>query len=304
MIDQSKNKGKQLLGSLILTFVSIIWGTGFVFQRVGMDSIEPITFTASRMTISAVAVGIVALFMKDGKEEKGRPGDTVIGGICCGCFLVTATIFQQAGLVYTTAGKAGFITALYMLFVPVISFLIFRKRYSWLVWTAVFIGIAGMYLLCMTEGFSFAKGDDLELICAVLYSCHILCCGHFVTKGNPVRISAVQFVAASVISWILAFITETPSMDKIVSALIPIMYCGFVSGGIGYTLQIVAQKFTDPTVASLLMSLESVFAVLAGVLILHERMSMREAIGCIVMFTAIIIVQIPTSRKGIMPSGK
>ncbi len=306
MIDQSKNKGKQLLGSLILTFVSIIWGTGFVFQRVGMDSIEPITFTASRMTISAVAVGIVALFMKDAGASggKGRLKDTVTGGICCGCFLVTATIFQQAGLVYTTAGKAGFITALYMLFVPVISFLIFRKRYSWLVWTAVFIGIAGMYLLCMTEGFSFAKGDDLELICAVLYSCHILCCGHFVTKGNPVRISAIQFVAASVISWILAFITETPSMDKIVSALIPIMYCGFVSGGIGYTLQIVAQKFTDPTVASLLMSLESVFAVLAGVLILHERMSMREAIGCIVMFTAIIIVQIPTSRKGIKPSGK
>ena len=285
--------------------MSIIWGTGFVFQRVGMDSIEPITFTASRMTISAVAVGIVALFMKDAdtSKEKGSLKDTVTGGICCGCFLVAATIFQQAGLVYTTAGKAGFITALYMLFVPVISFVLFRKRYSRLVWTAVFTGLAGMYLLCMTEGFSFARGDDLELICAVLYSCHILCCGHFVKKGNPVRISAIQFAAASVISWTVAFIAETPDTDKVVSAMIPILYCGFVSGGIGYTLQIVAQKFTDPTVASLLMSLESVFAVLAGVLVLDERMSTREAIGCLVLFAAIIIVQIPASRKGKCPSG-
>ena len=144
----------------------------------------------------------------------------------------------------------------------------------------------------MTEGFYLTRGDTLVCICALLFSGHILCCDHFVQFGNPVRISAIQFAACTVISAAAAVILEQPTPEKIASAAIPILYCGLISGGLGYTLQIVAQKFTDPTIASLLMSLESVFAVIAGALILHERMSPREVVGCVVMFAAIVLVQI------------
>ena len=292
---------KRLLGSLLLTLVAIIWGTAFVFQRVGMERIEPITFNASRMTLAALAVGMVSICQRkkptfdNTEKEKAYFRNTIIGGICCGTFLAFASIFQQMGIVYTTAGKAGFITALYILIVPIISFLLFRKHYSWLVWFAVLLGVAGMYLLCMTEQFHLAYGDTLLCICAVLFSGHILCCDYFVCKGSPIRISSIQFITTAIISWIAAFIMESPSPEKITSAIIPILYCGIVSGGLGYTLQIVAQKHTDPTVASLLMSLESVFAVIAGTVILNEHMSTRELLGCIILFAAIVIVQLPVS---------
>ena len=201
------------------------------------------------------------------------------------------------GIVYTTAGKAGFITAMYMLLVPIINFLFFKKKNTWLVWLAVLVGVCGMYLLCMTEGFSLTRGDTLVCICAVLFALHILCCDHFVQLGNPIGISAIQFATTSVISWVIAFIAEEPTWAKIVSAAIPILYCGLMSGGLGYTLQIVAQKFTDPTIASLLMSLESVFAVLAGALLLNERMTGRELLGCVIMFAAIVMVQVPLPEK-------
>ena len=293
---------RQLLGSLILLIVAVIWGTAFAFQRMGTGVIGPMTFTASRMTLSAVAVGFVSFLIKDpamadAAETSARRRDTLTGGIFCGLFLVSATLFQQIGIAYTTAGKAGFITALYILLVPIISTVFLRKPSSWIVWIAVLLGLAGMYLLCMTEGFSLARGDALVCVCAMLFTGHILCCDRFVGRGNPVRISAIQFVTASVVSWTLAFIFETPSVEAIRSALVPILYCGLASGGIGYTLQIVAQRFTNPTVASLLMSFESVFAVLGGAVLLHERMSTRELLGCMVMFIAIIVVQVPVPHK-------
>lgn len=294
-------KKSNLIGNIILIFVAVIWGTAFAFQRVGMDSIEPITFAASRMTLSAVAIGILSLFCSNkekfgDKEKREYTKNNITGGICCGVFLASASIFQQMGMVYTSAGKAGFITALYMLLVPIINFLIFRKRNNIIVWFAVLLGVFGMYLLCMTESFSLSQGDTLICICAVLFSGHILCCDHFAGRGNPIRISAIQFITTAIISWIAAFITESPSVEKVLSATIPILYCGIVSGGMGYTLQIVAQKRTEPTVASLLMSLESVFAVIAGALILNEKMSLRELLGCAIMFVAIIIVQMPWDR--------
>lgn len=293
---------RQLLGSLILLIVAVIWGTAFAFQRMGTGVIGPMTFTASRMTLSAVAVGFVSFLIKDpdmadAAGSSARRRDTMKGGILCGLFLVSATLFQQIGIAYTTAGKAGFITALYILLVPIISTVFLRKPSSWIVWIAVFLGLAGMYLLCMTEGFSLARGDALVCVCAMLFTGHILCCDRYAGRGNPVRISAIQFVTASVVSWTLAFIFETPSVEAIRSALVPILYCGLASGGIGYTLQIVAQRFTNPTVASLLMSFESVFAVLGGAVLLHERMSTRELLGCMVMFIAIIVVQIPVPHK-------
>ena len=302
-------KKAQLLGSLILVLVAMIWGTAFAAQRVGMDYIKPVTFTAARMTLAAVAVGIVALLQKDPDADSGERRKfrrtNITGGIFCGLFLFSGSIFQQIGIVNTTAGKAGFISALYILLVPVISFILFRKRYPWLVWLAVLIGIAGMYLMCMTERFTLAHSDVLIIICAFMFTGHILCCDYFVKRGNAIRISAVQMTVTAVISWLFAFIMETPSIDQIRSALIPILYCGLVSGGVGFTLQLVAQKYSDPTVASLLMSLESVFAAIAGAVLLHERMSARELIGCIIMFSAIIIVQIPVNEKsGVRLAGK
>lgn len=291
-----------MLGNALLILTAMIWGTAFVFQRVGMERIEPITFNAARMALAAAAVGIVSaaptrreagrLSALNKEEIRKYRRNTVFGGICCGTFLAAASIFQQMGIVYTTAGKAGFITAMYMLLVPVINFLLFKKRYSWIVWIAVLIGVAGMYLLCMDGSFSLNRGDTLVCICALLFSGHILCCDHFVKLGNPIRISAIQFASCTVISAVAALILEQPDLGKILSAAIPILYCGLISGGLGYTLQIIAQKFTDPAIASLLMSLESVFAVIAGALILGERMSTRELWGCVIMFAAIVLVQI------------
>ena len=312
-------KNKQMLGNLLLLLTAMIWGTAFVFQRVGMDSIEPVTFNAARMALAAVIVGTLAYGLRQRKnKEVSRRGvsetalpeaietvtseteasavqrrHSLTGGIYCGLFLTAGSIFQQMGVVYTTAGKAGFITAMYMLLVPILNYVLFKKKNTWLVWFAVLFGVGGMYLLCVKEGFSLARGDILVCICALMFSGHILCCDYFVKLASPLELAAIQFATAAVVSAAVALFIETPSWAGIVSAAIPILYCGVVSGGIGYTLQIVAQKFTDPAIASLLMSLESVFAVIAGAVLLGEQMSSRELLGCAVMFAATILVQIP-----------
>ena len=314
---------KKMLGNLLLLLTAMIWGTAFVFQRVGMDSIEPITFNAARMALAAVMVGALAFGLRQRKnkdifpdgtaglsapaaadnavmnENESAPtcSQTVTGGICCGLFLTAGSVFQQMGVVYTTAGKAGFITAMYMLLVPILNLLLFKKKSSWLVWLAAFFGVGGMYLLCVKEDFSLTRGDMLVCICALMFSGHILCCDYFVKRANPIELAAIQFTTAAVVSAGIAFCIETPHWAGILSAAVPILYCGVVSGGIGYTLQIVAQKFTDPTIASLLMSLESVFAVIAGALLLGEQMSSRELLGCVVLFAATILVQIPLPER-------
>ena len=295
-------KNKQLLGNFILLLTAFIWGTAFVAQRVGMELIEPITFNAARMALAAVAVGFVDFLfgLKEKSEpdkrtpaqQKERDRNTLLGGIGCGLFLSIASVFQQMGIVYTTAGKAGFITAMYMLLVPVIGFVYFKKKNTWLVWLSVVIGIAGMYYLCITEDFSLAYGDMLVSLCALFFSGHILCCDYFAPKANPIRMSAIQFATATVTSTVVAAIVEEPSVEKLISAIVPIVYCGLMSGGLGYTLQIIGQRLTEPTVASLIMSMESVFAVLAGVVLLHEKMTPREITGCLLLFAAIVLVQI------------
>ena len=295
-------KNRRLLGTLLLLLTALIWGTAFAFQRAGMDQIEPFSFTAARMALSAVCIGTLALLRTRAARRlsptapRALTREELLGGLCCGGFLAAATLFQQAGIVTTTAGKAGFITAMYMLLVPVLGFVLFRRKNGALVRAAVALGVAGMYLLCMTERFTLARGDALVCVCALLFSGHILCCDHFARRGDPIRISAVQFCAAALVSLAAAALCEQPSWAKICSAAVPILYCGILSGGVGYTLQMTAQRFTDPTIASLLMSLESVFAVLAGALLLGERMSAREGFGCALMFAAIILVQLP--QKG------
>ena len=283
---------KKTLCSLLLLFTAMIWGTAFAFQRAGRGAIEPFSFVAARMALSAAAVGIPAFFLKrrragrdasDPEQEREKRRGTLLGGLCCGLFLGAASLFQQTGVFYTTAGKAGFITAMYMLLVPILELLLFRKRHGALVWGAVALGVAGLYLLCVKEGFSLARGDALVCVCALLFAGHILCCGRFAPHADPLALSAIQFAAAALLAAL--------------AALWPILYCGLVSGGLGYTLQMIAQRHTDPTVASLLMSLESVFAVLAGALLLSERMSGREILGCALMFAAILLVQLPDAGK-------
>ena len=304
-------RSKKMLGNLVLFITAMIWGTAFAFQRVGMESIEPISFTAVRMLLAAVAVGALALALQkkahsdpsssysrmSSEEKRQYNRQTILGGVCCGFFLALASGAQQIGLLYTTAGKAGFITALYIILVPIFAFLLFRKRSGLLVWLAALIGVFGMYLLCATEGLRLARGDALMVLCAALFSFHILSCDHFARRGNPLMISAIQFLTCFVLSAVFAFLLEDPTWDKIRSAAVPILYCGLVSGGIGYTLQLIGQKYTDPAVASLIMSMESVFAVLGGAVILQEHMTTRELLGCVVLFAAIILAQLPAPKR-------
>ena len=290
---------RKLLGNILLLITTAIWGTAFAFQRMGMDSIEPATFSAVRMLLAAVAVTPLVALGKDKSKTYNSEykRNTIIGGILCGLCLGTATIFQQVGIVQTSAGKAGFITAMYMLLVPVINLILFRKKSPAVVWIAVLIGIIGMYLLCINEEFSLSRGDALVSVCALVFSFHIICTDHFVQNANPVGMSVIQLYVTALLSAVVAAFTENPSWNDVRAAIIPILYCGLGSGAIGYTLQIVAQKFTEPAVASLLMSLEAVFAVLGGTLILGEKMTTREAIGCLVMFIAVILAQIPSRKK-------
>ena len=294
-----KETDRRMTGNILLIVTAMIWGTAFVAQRAGSDDIEPATFTAARMILAAAAVGLVAFLQGRKQQAAQRPEEraqqrrvNILGGFCCGAFLGAASIFQQIGLGSTTAGKAGFITAMYILLVPVLNFLVFRKKNPLLVWAAVGIGVLGMYLLCITEDFTLTRGDLMECVCALFFSCQILSCDHFVRKGNPLTISAVQFLTAAVIAAAVAFTTEEPAWEKVEAAMIPVLYCGLLSGGLGFTLQMIGQRYTDPTIASLLMSLESVFALAAGALLLHERLSSRELLGCFVMFAAIVLSQI------------
>lgn len=298
---------KKVLGNILLILTAFIWGTAFVGQRQGMEHMGPITFNACRMALAALTIGTVSFVLRKRDAQKQQDmsdqsrreyrKNTVIGGICCGFFLTIAALFQQMGMVYTTAGKGGFITAMYILLVPVINWILFKRKSRPLVWIAVLMGIAGIYLLCVTEGLTLEKGDALVMVCPFFFAGHILCCDYFVQRANPVELSAIQFFTVTVLSTIMAFIVENPTWQQVAEAVVPIVWLGVLSGGIGYTFQIIAQQYTDPTVASLLMSLEAVFAVLAGTVLLGERMSARELFGAAIMFAAIILAQIPAGKR-------
>ena len=216
-----------------------------------------------------------------------------IGGICCGLALCAASNFQQIGIAYTTVGKAGFITALYVVIVPIMG-LFFKKRVSFIVWICVVLSVIGLYLLCMTEGsLTLAYGDLLVLICAILFSVHIMVIDYFSPQGDGVVMSCIQFFVCGIVSGIIMLFVETPSVENVMAAAMPILYAGVLSSGVAYTLQIVGQKDMNPTVASLILCLESVVSALAGWLILHEALTARELIGCVLMFEAIVLAQVP-----------
>ena len=219
------------------------------------------------------------------------------GGILCGTALFAASALQQIGIQYTTVGKAGFITALYIVLVPVCGLFV-RKRVQPKVWLAVLIAVAGLYLLCMTDGsFSLQKGDLLVLACALGFTIHILVIDHFSPLVDGIKMSCIQFFTCSILSAVCMALFETVNVSNLLHAWIPILYVGILSSGVGYTLQIIGQKGLNPTMASLLMSLESVFSVLAGWIFLHQALSGRELSGCILMFAAIVLVQLPGFSK-------
>ena len=290
--------------SLLLILAAAIWGSAFVAQSVGMDYIGPFTFSAVRNTIGFLVLIPVSIWSRRKYPETssghrfGISKETLIGGLVCGVVLCASSNFQQCGMVYTTVGKSGFITALYVVFVPVFGIFL-KKRTTWRTWVAVLLAVAGLYLLCMTgTDFSLNIGDGLMLICAMLFACHILTVDHFIDGADAVTMSCIQFGVTALISTGLMFLFEEPVVSDITRAWLPILYAGVLSSGVAFTLQIITQRHLSPVVAALIMSLESVFSVLSGWIVLGEWLTTRELIGCMLMFAAIILAQLPGRNKG------
>lgn len=286
----------QVKKSLILLLTATIWGTAFVAQSVGMDYVEPFTFTCARSIIGGIVLIPVILFFSKGRRPLVTKAE-LIGGICCGLALCAASNFQQIGMVHTTVGKAGFITALYVVIVPILG-LFFKKKVSFTIWICVALSVVGLYLLCMTENsLALSYGDFLVLICAILFSVHIMIIDYFSPQGDGVVISCIQFFVCGIVSGIIMLFVEEPQMGNIMAAKMPILYAGVLSSGVAYTLQIVGQKDMNPTVASLILCLESVISALAGWMILNEALTPRELFGCILMFAAIVLAQVPMPER-------
>lgn len=289
---------KTMGSNLLLALTAFIWGVAFVAQSVGMEYVGPFTFNACRFLIGGIVlIPCILLFGKKNKRKEPKNQKTaVVGGICCGSILFAASSFQQFGVASTTVGKAEFITALYIVIVPLLGIFL-RKRIPWSVWVSVVLAIIGMYLLCMTEGLKVGKGDIYVFVCAICFSFHILVIDYFSPKTDGVLMSCIQFFTAGIISAIMMLIFENPELSAIFAAWAPILYAGIMSCGVAYTLQVVAQKNTDPVLASLILSLESAFSLLAGWVILGQKLSPKELGGCGLVFCAIILAQIPVERR-------
>lgn len=292
-------------GNIALLLAAFIWGTSFVAQSVGMESVEAFTFNGIRMFLGCAALLPLIVFMQIRKrkndtrtaaEKKKQAAVQLKSGVICGVILYCASSFQQFAFNYSTPGKIGFITALYMLLVPVFG-LALKQRPRLFVWFAVLMGCVGAYLLCVDAEMTIGKGELLTLACAVFYAIHILYIDSVVDKVDGVLLSFTQFFVVGVISAVCMLIFETPQAENIQAAMVPMLYSGIMSSGIAYTLQIIGQKHTQPAVASLLMCLESVFAVLSGWVILHEALTGREILGCVIMFVAIILTNLPERKK-------
>lgn len=305
-------KNRQIRNSLLLVLTALIWGSAFVAQRKGGDVVGPFTFNGIRSFIgSAVLVPVILVLNRVKPSEKipkTRAEKTVlwVGGACCGTILFLASSAQQLGMYMgTSAGKAGFLTACYILLVPILS-LFLKKKCGWNIWVGMGITVIGLYLLCMTDSLRFQASDLMVLLCALLFAVHILVIDYFSPLVDGVRLSCIQFLVCGILSMIPMFFVEMQhSLSGIVvwaqnlqslDAWIPILYAGILSCGVGYTLQIIGQNGLNPTLASMLMSLESVFSVLAGWLILQEKMELRQLGGCALIFVAILLAQMPVDK--------
>jgi len=301
-------KSKRLLGNSSLVIASLFWGSTFVAQEVGMQYVRPFSFLAARSLLGFLfllaIIPIIDKFKKSSTAseisdtEKKPKKLLLIGGLFCGIALTISSGLQQFGMVDGDAGKAGFITAMYILLVPVWG-LFMKKKVSPVIWACVLLGVIGLYFLCMKPGagFTLQASDIFLILCAISFSIHIIIVDYFSPKVDGVRLSCIQFFVVFILASILAIIFDKPSFESIISATLPICYAGIMSSGIAFTLQIIGQKYTEPTIASLLMSLESVFAVLTSIIVLHKAPTEREWIGSAIMFVAIIISQLPIGTK-------
>ena len=311
---------KRTKGNLLLLLTSFIWGSAFVAQSSGMDYVGPYTYNMARNVLAFLFLipVIYVIGKKKGVTDNAGSGTgiddvasgeanwksillpdrtTLVGGIYCGLVMAVASSLQQIGITMTTAGKAGFITALYIILVPLMGVFI-GKKIPRIIWFCVVLAMAGFYLLCVKEGFSISKGDILVLFCSVGFSVHIMTIDHFTSKGvDGVKMACIQFAVAAIVMTPVMFLLENPSVSGLLSAWMTIAYAGILSSGVGFTLQIVAQKDTDPTTATLIMSLESVFAAVSGCLFLNEVLLPKEILGCILVFVAVILAQVPLPVK-------
>jgi drug/metabolite transporter (DMT)-like permease len=290
------NKGK-VKADLLLLLAAVIWGFAFVAQRVGMDYVGPFTFNGVRFSLG-ILVLLPFLYNKLRKKKtlvySCNPAERrriFTGSLAAGLLLFTGVALQQLGLMKTTAGKAGFLTELYVAFVPIIG-LFFGQRNNWFIWVGVFLSMAGLYLLCITNGFSLAPGDSLVLMCSFIFTFHVLIIGWLSPKMDSILLAIIQFSVTAMLNLVVAFAMETFSIIKIMEAWLPLTYGGILSVGIAYALQVMAQKTAHPAYVSIILGLEAVFAVIGGMLLLGETMSLRMMGGCALMLSGTFLVQI------------
>ena len=288
-------KNKIIRADLIMLLAAAIWGFAFVAQREGMETMGPFLFNAARFFIgSAVLFPLVWYLSKKNKTPTNKETSTkklLIAGTIAGLFLFLASSFQQVGIQYTTAGKAGFITGLYIFFVPLIG-IFFGQRTGSGTWLGAFIAVIGLYLLSINDDFSIARGDLLQLICAVFFAAHILVVGYVAKRMDPLKLSLIQYVVSGVLSFFIAIAIEVITWQMIVDTAIPLLYAGVMSIGVGYTLQVVAQQHAKSSHAAIILGLEGAFAVLGGWLILDENLSTRGLIGCGLMLSGMFLSQL------------
>ena len=299
----------QFVANISLFLTALIWGLSFVAQRAGMDYVGPFTFNTIRSFIGGLSlipvIYIAKLIHKDKRTPRLRHVQHIRlaqAGILCGIALFVAMTIQQYCMLYVSAGKAGFITALYIIYVPIISMLFLNQKLNNNVKISVILALCGLYLLCFKQdagGFSYY--DILLLISAFFYGLHILVVNHFSRKVNAVKTSCIQFFVVGILSIPLMFLCETPTLSAVINCKIPIIYAGVLTCGVAYTLQIFGQKYTVPVVASIILCMESVFAVIGGSIILQETMTLKEIIGCVLMISALILSELkPTKPKSIV----
>lgn len=293
-------------GIIMLTLCSLIWGTAFIAQSVGAEYLEPLTFNCARSILAAIFLLPCFLIFDKlagrklslwGTEDAATRQRLLRGGVICGLALTIASLFQQIGMAYTTVGKGGFITSLYIVIVPILGMLFFKNKVNILQWLSVVIATVGMYFICINEAFTINQGDMYILICAFCFSIHILCIESVIQGLDGVRMSFIQFLTCSIVNGALMFIFESPSWNNLSLAWEAVAYAGIMSSGVGYTLQIIGQKHVSSVLASMLMSLESVFAMLSGWLLLGQVLTTRELWGCGLVFVAIILAQVPMPTK-------